>query len=401
MFTCLLFNDGFVFSSESTAPMTSRLTPVGTPRRPNKRIALVLQGGGALGAYQAGVYQALDEHGLCPDWVVGTSIGAINGALIAGNAPSQRLERLKQFWLHVSQAEGVNMQSMSDAARQLHVRMSTIGVIAQGVPGFFSPRLLSLFGAGMPVVPEQASLYETSALAATLKRLVDFNHLNRTDAMRLTVNALRITNGELASFDNTSQTLTADHILASGALPPAFPPVRIDGQLYWDGGLYSNTPLETILNDQPPVDTLCFMVDLWRAQGPEPSTLDEVYTRQKDIMFSSRSTRHIAEYRRAHDLQCMLQRVYEMLPQSSQRDLSSAVLPLLVPETTMHIVRLIYPGNDWQMAAKDINFSRGSIDWRWSQGYSDATQAVQQAKWMAEVKGHQSVIVHELDRTNE
>jgi NTE family protein len=134
-----LFNDGFVFSSESTAPMTSRLTPAGTPRRPNKRIALVLQGGGALGAYQAGVYQALDEHGLCPDWVVGTSIGAINGALIAGNAPSQRLERLKQFWLHVSQAEGVNMQSMSDAARQLHVRMSTIGVIAQGVPGFSLP----------------------------------------------------------------------------------------------------------------------------------------------------------------------------------------------------------------------------------------------------------------------
>lgn len=219
--------------------------------------------------------------------------------------------------------------------------------------------------------------------------------------MRLTVNALRVSDGELTGFDNSTQVMTVKHILASGALPPAFPPVRIDGQLYWDGGLYSNTPLETILNDKPPVDTLCFMVDLWRAQGPEPSTLDEVNTRQKDIMFSSRSTRHIDAYRRAHDLQCMLQRVYQMLPPSSQRDIGDAVLPLLVPETTMHIVRLIYPGKDWQMAAKDINFSSGSIDWRWGQGYKDATQAIQQAKWMAEVKDHQSVIVHELDRTDE
>lgn len=381
--------------------MTPWPAPEASPRHPKNRIALVLQGGGAMGAYQAGVYQAHDENGLCPDWVVGTSIGAINGALIAGNAPSRRLERLKQFWRHVSQAEGVDMVSMSDAARQLYARMSTVGVITQGIPGFFSPRLLSPFGAGLPVAPEQASFYETSALAATLERFVDFDQLNQADAMRLTVNALRVSDGELTGFDNSTQVMTVKHILASGALPPAFPPVRIDGQLYWDGGLYSNTPLETILNDKPPVDTLCFMVDLWRAQGPEPSTLDEVNTRQKDIMFSSRSTRHIDAYRRAHDLQCMLQRVYQMLPPSSQRDIGDAVLPLLVPETTMHIVRLIYPGKDWQMAAKDINFSSGSIDWRWGQGYKDATQAIQQAKWMAEVKDHQSVIVHELDRTDE
>lgn len=371
------------------------------PQRPRNRIALVLQGGGAMGAYQAGVYQALDENGLCPDWVVGTSIGAINGALIAGNVPSRRLERLTQFWRHLSQAEGADMERMSDAVRQLHARMSTVSVVTRGVRGFFSPRLFSPFSAGMPVPPEQASLYDTSALAGTLQRFVDFNYLNQIGAMRLTVNALKVTNGELASFDNKTHTVTADHILASGALPPAFPPIRIDGQLYWDGGLYSNTPLESILHDQPPVDTLCFMVDLWRAHGPEPSTFDEVNTRQKDIMFSSRSTRHIDAYRRAHDLQCMLQRVYQMLPASSQHDLSAAVLPLLVPETTMHIVRLIYPGKDWQMAAKDINFSSGSIDWRWGKGYSDATQAIQQAKWMAEVTDHQSIIVHELDRTKE
>ncbi len=353
-----------------------------------------------MGAYQAGVYQALDEHGLCPDWVVGTSIGAINGALIAGNIPSQRLERLQQFWRHVSQPEGMDMQRMGDAARQLHVRMATAGVVTRGIPGFFSPRFLNLFAAGIPVAPERASLYDTSGLLATLQRFIDFEHLNQRDAMRLTVNALKVSDGELVGFDNRTEAITAEHIMASGALPPAFPPVRIDGQLYWDGGLYSNTPLETILNDQPPIDTLCFMVDLWRAQGPEPRTLDEVYTRQKDIVFSSRSTRHINAYRREHELQCMLQRVYDMLPPSSQDDLSSAVLPLLVPETTMHIVRLIYPGKDWQMAAKDINFSTGSIDWRWRQGYADASQAIQQAKWMSEVKDHQSVIVHELDRTN-
>lgn len=370
-------------------------------KSPKNRIALVLQGGGAMGAYQAGVYEALDENGLCPDWVVGTSIGAINGALIAGNTPSQRLKRLTEFWRLVSQEGGMDMRLMSDPVRRLHVRMSTLGVISRGVKGFFSPRLLSPFGTGIPVAPDNASFYDTRELAATLMRLVDFECLNRTDAMRLTVNALRVTNSELTSFDNRNQAITADHILASGALPPAFPPVRIDGQLYWDGGLYSNTPLETILNDQPPVDTLCFMVDLWRAHGPEPTTLDEVYTRQKDIMFSSRSTRHINAYMRTHDLQCMLQRVYQMLPPSSQCDISSAVVQLLVPETTMHIVRLIYPGKDWQMAAKDINFSHGSIDWRWSQGYTDATQAIKQAKWLAAVKGHQSVIVHELDRTNE
>nr|WP_281907782.1 patatin-like phospholipase family protein [Massilia varians] len=381
--------------------MIPRPAPTAIPRRSKNRIALVLQGGGAMGAYQAGVYQALDENGFCPDWVVGTSIGAINGALIAGNAPLRRLERLRQFWRHVSQAEDVDMVRMSDATRQLHARMSTAGVLMQGVSGFFSPRLLSPFSAGFPVAPEQASFYETSALAATLERFVDFDHLNQADATRLTVNALKVTDGELASFDNSTQTITVDHILASGALPPAFPPVRIDGQLYWDGGLYSNTPLESILNDEPPVDTLCFMVDLWRAQGAEPSTLDEVNTRQKDIIFSSRSTRHINAYRRTHELQCMLQRVYQMLPPSSQRDISAAVLPLLVPETTMHIVRLIYPGKDWQMAAKDINFSSGSIDWRWGQGYSDAIQAIQQAKWMDEVKGHQSIMVHELDRTSE
>lgn len=167
-------------------------------------------------------------------------------------------------------------------------------------------------------------------------------------------------------------------------------------------GMAGCTPIrQTILNDQPPADTLCFMVDLWRAEGAEPTTLDEVNTRQKDITFSSRSKRHINSYMRTHDLQCMLQRVFQMLPPSSQHDISSAVLPLLVPETTMHIVRLIYPGQDWRVAAKDVNFSKGSIDWRWNQGYSDATRAIKQAKWLAEVKGHQSVIVHELDWTNE
>lgn len=254
----------FDFLTASTPPMILRPVPTANPRRSKNRIALVLQGGGAMGAYQAGVYQALDENGFCPDWIVGTSIGAINGALIAGNAPSRRLERLKQFWRHVSQAEGVDMVRMSDATRQLHARMSTVGIIMQGVSGFFTPRLSSAFGAGFPVAPEQASFYETSALAATLERLVDFDHLNQADATRLTVNALKVTDGELASFDNSTQTITVDHVLASGALPPAFPPIRIDGQLYWDGGLYSNTPLESILNDQPPVNTLSLS---WSTSG--------------------------------------------------------------------------------------------------------------------------------------
>lgn len=262
------------------------------------RIALVLQGGGALGAYQAGIFQALDENRFAPDWVVGTSIGALNAAIIAGNEPHMRLLRLRDFWDRVAHRDSIDMSKVPDSVRKLNTWLAAADVTMRGVPGFFSPRILSPFMAGLPVAPDAASFYDTSPLAETLRELVNFDYLNTKDGMRMTVNAVQVTTGDLVSFDNSKQTLGPRHIMASGALPPGFPAIRIDGELYWDGGLFSNTPMETVLEDEPRRNTLCFMVDLWSPDGDEPGTFEEVQTRQKDVMFASRSKRHIDQYQR-------------------------------------------------------------------------------------------------------
>lgn len=372
------------------ASAANRLNPDNNP------IVLVLQGGGALGAYQAGVFEALHEHDLVPDWIVGTSIGAINAALIAGNPQESRLQKLKEFWRRVSHGDGIDMSRLPDEARKANVSAATLDTMMRGVPGFFSPRLFSPFAAGFPVEPDAASFYETRDLRTTLKELVDFDYLNAEGGMRLTVNALKVTCGELASFDNRDHDLCADHVMASGALPPGFPPVRIDGELYWDGGLYSNTPLETVLNDQPHANALCFMVDLWSAQGEEPRTLDEVQTRQKDVMFASRSMRHIDAYLETHKLQRALRDLYKRLPAKQKNAADKQLLSELGCDSTLHIVRIPYAGQDWHMAAKDINFSRGSIEWRWEQGYRDGMRAVKQAGWLANVSEDTAVVIHEI-----
>lgn len=362
----------------------------------NLRIVLVLQGGGALGAYQAGVYQALHENDLVPDWIVGTSIGAINAALLAGNHKTNRLQRLGEFWKRVSNPDEIDLARIPDAQRRFNVWFSTLTTILRGVPGFFKPRLFSLFPAGLTVAPEAASFYDTATLADTLDELIDFQYLNAPGGIRVTVNALKVKTGELVGFDNTRNTLSSDHIRASGALPPGFPPVRIDGDLYWDGGLYSNTPLETVLDTQPPVNTLCFMVDLWNAEGPEPATLDEVQTREKDVTFASRSKRHIEDYLHTHKLQRKLRELYALLPERAKTDAWENELATLGCDSTIHVVRLPYGGRDWHMASKDINFSKGSIEWRWDQGYKDAMRAIDAAGWLKAVPEDVGLVVHEL-----
>ncbi|CDG84356.1 patatin-like phospholipase family protein [Janthinobacterium agaricidamnosum] len=360
------------------------------------RIVLVLQGGGALGAYQAGVYHALHEHGLVPDWVVGTSIGAINAAILAGNDEKNRLPRLKQFWERVSHRDSIDMNLVTDEQRRSNIWLATLDTLVRGVPGFFKPRLFSMFPVGIPVKPEEASYYDTSELGRTLGELVDFDYMNQPGGMRLTVNALKVTCGSLTSFDSTEKPIAVEHILASGALPPGFPAVRVDGQLYWDGGMYSNTPLETVLDDLPHVDTLVFMVDLWSSEGPEPTTLDEVQTRQKDVTFASRSKRHIEDYVNTHKMQQKLRELYAMLPDNARNRRDAEELAALGCDSTMHIVRLPYAGRDWHMAAKDINFSKGSIEWRWEQGYQDAMRAIKAAGWLAFVTEDTPLVVHEL-----
>jgi len=371
--------------------MAAKLTPAARPR-----IALVLQGGGALGAYQAGVYQALHEHGLTPDWVVGTSIGAINAALIAGNEPAARIGRLKAFWDEIAHADLFDMRQVPDDARRLNILMTTTDSMLQGVRGFYAPRWLSPFFAGLPVPAEAASFYDTRALRETLARLVDLHCLNQTSGIRLTVSAIKVTCGLLQHFDTAHQQVGIDHVMASGALPPGFPPVRIDGELYWDGGLYSNTPLEAVLADEPRVDTVCFMVDLWSAEGPEPATLEQVQTRQKEVLYASRSQRHIDAYLRGHTLRRMVRLLRDKVPDELLSADERREIDKVGRDTTIHIVRLTYAGRDWQMASKDINFSQGSIAWRWERGYQDALRAIADAAWLRDAPAGAGVLVHEL-----
>ena len=321
------------------------------------RVALVLQGGGALGAYQAGVYQALHEHSLTPDWVVGTSIGAVNGAIIAGNERSARLSRLQEFWHGVAHQDLLDMRKVPDPVRSLNTRLSTFDALMLGVSGFYSPRWFSPFMAGFPVPPESASFYDTAPLESTLRRLVDFDCLNLTSNIRLTVCAIKVICGTLDNFDTARQTIDLRHVMASGALPPGFPPVRIDGDLYWDGGLYSNTPLEIVLGDEPRVDTVCFMVDLWSGEGPEPQNAEQVYTRQKDVMYASRSRLHIEAYLRGHRLRRLVRMLREKVPADRLSAEELKELEQVGNNATIHIVRLAYAGRDWHMASKDFNFS--------------------------------------------
>jgi NTE family protein len=372
--------------------MDSKIKAIG--KRP--RVALVLQGGGALGAYQAGVYQALHEHGLTPDWVVGTSIGAINGAIIAGNDRDVRVEKLRTFWNEAAHSDLLDMRKVPDPARRLNTMFTTADAVTKGVPGMYTPRWFNPFFIGWPVEAEAASFYDTTPLEDTLTRLVDLQYLNAPGGIRLTVSAIKVTCGRLDNFDNTRQQVTIRHVMASGALPPGFPPVRIDGDLYWDGGLYSNTPLEIVLADEPRVDTICFMVDLWSADGPEPTTLEQVYTRQKDVLYASRSRRHIDAYLRGYRLRRLVRTLRAKVPDHMLSEDELRELEKVGTDTTMHIVRLAYAGRDWQMASKDINFSKGSIEWRWEQGYLDAMRAIDHGAWRAEAPEGAGVLVHEI-----
>jgi NTE family protein len=360
------------------------------------RTALVLQGGGALGAYQAGVFEAMDEHGLTPDWVIGTSIGAINAALIAGNRPGMRVARLKQFWNEVAQNDLLDMRRVPDSVRHFNTMVNTMSALTAGVQGFYSPRWFNPFAAGWPVAPEAASFYDTAPLERTLEKLVDIDCLNGGSGIRLTVSAIRVDCGQLDNFDSASRSMTLKHILASGALPPGFAPVRIDGRLYWDGGLYSNTPLEILLADEPRIDTTCFMVDLWSADGPEPQTLEQVQTRQKDVMFASRSQRHIDAYLRGHKLRRMVRMLRDKLPPEALSDEERRQVEAVGADSTVHIVRLAYAGRDWQMASKDINFSRGSIEWRWELGYRDALRAIEEGAWRKQTPEGAGILVHDI-----
>ena len=249
------------------------------------QVVLVLQGGGALGAYQVGVYQALHEAGIEPDWIIGTSIGAINGTIIAGNKPEDRLARLTQFGNLVQNHRVADIGAMWAGFGNV---FSNLEVFTRGVDGFFVPNAEAVWGVHVPLGVERAAFYSTAPLQDTLAELIDFDYVNAKHA-RLTLGAVNVRTGEMHYSDSRDRNLCATHVMASGALPPAFPAVRVDGEPYWDGGVYSNTPIEVVLDEKPRRDSLILAANMWHPRGPEPETIWQVLDRHKDIQYGSRA----------------------------------------------------------------------------------------------------------------
>jgi NTE family protein len=340
------------------------------------QIVLVLQGGGALGAYQAGVYEALCGAGIEPDWVIGTSIGAINAALIAGNARDNRLPRLREFWKRVEQGSP----------------LAVLSTFTRGIPAFFTPRLLPWGGVQARVGLDEASYYDTAPLRETLSALVDLEK----PTTRLTVGAVNVRTSRMRYFDSRDERVGVEHVMASGALPPAFPAVRIDGEPYWDGGVYSNTPIEAVLDDKPRRDSVIFGVNVWQPTGPEPESIWEVMGRQKDIQYASRADSHIARQKQIHRLRHVIRELAKRVSEKEKNTPECKELASWGCGTTMHVVRLLAPTLDSEDYLKDIDFSPAGIRARWQAGLRDTRQMIASAPWEAEVDPMEGVVVHEL-----
>jgi len=355
------------------------------------QVVLVLQGGGALGSYQAGVYQVLHEAGIEPDWIIGTSIGAINASLIAGNRPGDRLQKLREFWKRMEQKP---LWAFPGAWPGLHERISYWSTVANGIPGFFRPNPLAQIGADYPLGPDRAGYYSTEPLEKTLLDLVDFSLVNQCRP-RLTVGAAHVRSGDMRYFDSRDGELCVKHILASGALPPAFPPVRIDGELYWDGGILSNTPTEAVFDDHPRKSSLIFAVHMWNPTGAEPRSMAEVLNRQKDIQYSSRISSHIARQQQAHRLRHVITELAARLPEAERNTAAVRELTGYGCRTQMHVVRLLAPQLDRESHTKDIDFSPSGIRQRWEAGYAHTRSVLDRTPWVGEFDPLSGVILHE------
>ncbi|MDC7682568.1 patatin-like phospholipase family protein [Asticcacaulis sp. BYS171W] len=344
---------------------------------------LVLQGGGALGSYQGGAYERLQAHGIEPDWVAGVSIGAINAAIIAGNPPEQRAAKLKSFWTQITAA--FPSDSFSDlnpwlkaGFRQWSGYMSAIN----GVPGFFRPAAVSPFFAPWSM-PSETSFYDISPLRETLIRHVDFDRLNTGD-IRLSVGAVNVLTGNSVYFDTHTTTIAPEHIMASGALPPGFPAVMIDGEPYWDGGVVSNTPLTYVLHEAPAGldgDTLVFQMDLFSARGEMPKTLDEVYGRVKDITYSSRTRLNTDAFLERYRLRQAIRAMYDHLPPEAREDPAIARCYARAAHFRVSIVHLINSESGDHGQSKDYEFSRVTMNEHWAAGGADAERAMTHRVW--------------------
>jgi NTE family protein len=355
-----------------------------------QQLVLVLQGGGALGAYHAGVYHALHEHGIEPDWIIGTSIGAINASIIAGNPRAERLERLKEFWTRMAHRPQFTVPAWTG----LPDTMAYWQTLLRGIPAFFKPNPSAFLGTHVPLGEDHAGFYSTAPLEKTLNDLVDFSLVNKCKP-RLTVGAAHVRTSTMKYFDSRDSEIGVKHIMASGALPPAFPAVRIDGELYWDGGILSNTPTETIFDDNPRKNSLIFAVHLWNPMGNEPNTIWEVLNRHKDIQYSSRVASHIARQRQLHHMRHIIRDLGMRLPEDVRKLPEVRELTGYGCHTVMHVVRLLAPQLENENHTKDVDFSPTSIHSRWEAGFTNTMRALEQAPWKVDVDPMDGVVLHE------
>lgn len=344
----------------------------------DKKVGLVLQGGGALGSYQAGVYEALASSDYLPDWVAGISIGAINAAIIAGNAPENRVERLRSFWEEITAPTSWWPSGLTGPLATWQQKLSAQSALIFGQPGFFSPRsALDWFSTEKPT-----SYYDTRALKSTLERLVDFDRINNKE-MRFSVGAVNVRTGRFAYFDSEEISIRPEHVMASGALPPGLPPVEIDGEHYWDGGLVSNTPLQYVLDYYPRRSRLTFQVDVFQAYGQLPTSLEEVSERQNDIRYASRTRINTDAFQQKHDVRHAINELEKLLPPEILETEQGKRLHAFGCVTEMDIVQLVYRPFAPQGATKDFEFSRSTMTARWQQGFSDAMTTLEAAPWLA------------------
>ncbi len=368
------------------------------PWRPERcdRVGLLLQGGGALGAYQAGVYQALHEAGLEPDWLAGVSIGSVNAALIAGNAPDQRLPALEDFWRTVTMRPVWGFLPEGDYARKVHNLWSSFLTVALGQPGLFTPNLPSPW-ARPRGARGATSFYDSKPLYETLVRLVDFDRINNGE-MRFAVGAVNVATGNFAYFDNAETTIEPEHIMASGALPPALPMVPIAGECFWDGGIVSNTPLQHLLDHIDGENALVFQVDLFSARGPVPRDMAAALGRAKDIQYSSRTRLTTDYYRQAHAQRIQIRRLLEKLPDDQLSEEEAGLKRRLQSLPAINIMQLIYQQAAHEGEAKGYDFSKSSMRDHWAAGLRDTRATLDQRDWLTMPSEESGIVTRDIHR---
>jgi NTE family protein len=378
--------------------------------RDYETVALVLQGGGALGAYQCGVYEGLEESGIRPDWFAGISIGAINAAILAGNAPERRLDRLREFWQRIStpalplpaevfdwQRQWLNALPRSSAAQGLANSLGAWTALLHGQSGFFVPRAPPPYVA-LPGAPGATSFYSTAPLRQTLEDLVDFARINHPGSPRFAVGAVNVRNGNFVYFDNRKAPVRLEHVLASAALPPAFAAVEIDGEFYWDGGLVSNTPLEYVIESTPRSDTLALQVDLWSARGALPRTLGDALERQKDIQYSSRTRRGTDSSAEKQRLRLALGELVAMLPGKRMPAALAHAFDNWTCTKVLNIVHLIYQAKSYEEQYKDYAFGPQTMREHWAAGLTDMRGTLARPQCLARPAPEVGVATHDIHR---